>query len=45
MRGVMARFLLETPDNDLSVLKHFESDGYRFDASQTIDPLQPVYTR
>ena len=45
MRGVMARFLLETPDNDLSVFEHFESDGYRFDASQTTDPLQPVYTR
>ena len=45
MRGVMARFLLETPDNDLSVFEHFESDGYRFDASQSTDPLQPVYTR
>ena len=45
MRGVMTRFLLETPDNDLSVFEHFESDGYRFDASQTTDPLQPVYTR
>jgi len=45
MRGVMARFLLETPDNDLSVFEHFESDGYRFDTSQTTDPLQPVYTR
>ncbi len=45
MRGVMARFLLETPDNDLSVFEHFESDGYRLDASQTTDPLQPVYTR
>ena len=45
MRGVMARFLLETPDNDLSVFEHFESDGYCFDASQTTDPLQPVYTR
>jgi cytoplasmic iron level regulating protein YaaA (DUF328/UPF0246 family) len=45
MRGVMARFLLETPDNDLSVFEHFESDRYRFDASQTTDPLQPVYTR
>lgn len=45
MRGVMARFLLEAPDNDLSVFEHFESDGYRFDASQTTDPLQPIYTR
>jgi len=45
MRGVMARFLLETADNDLSVFEHFESDGYRFDASQTTDPLQPIYTR
>jgi cytoplasmic iron level regulating protein YaaA (DUF328/UPF0246 family) len=45
MRGVMARFLLETPDNELSVFEQFESDGYRFDASQTTDPLQPVYTR
>ena len=45
MRGVMARFLLETADNDLSVFEHFESDGYRFDASQTTDPLKPIYTR
>jgi len=45
MRGLMARFLLETADNDLSVFEHFESDGYRFDASQTTDPLQPIYTR
>jgi cytoplasmic iron level regulating protein YaaA (DUF328/UPF0246 family) len=45
MRGVMARFLLETPGNDLSVFEHFESDGYRFDATQTTDPLHPVYTR
>jgi hypothetical protein len=27
------------------VFEQFESDGYRFDASQTTDPLQPVYTR
>jgi len=45
MRGVMARFLLETTDNDLSVFEYFENDGYRFDASQTTDPLQPIYTR
>ena len=45
MRGVMARFLLDTADNDLSVFEHFESDGYRFDASQTTDPLKPIYTR
>jgi len=45
IRGVMARFLLETADNDLSVFELFESDGYRFDASQTTDPLQPIYTR
>jgi len=45
MRGVMARFLLETTNNDLSVFEYFENDGYRFDASQTTDPLQPIYTR
>lgn len=45
MRGVMARYLLNTTSEDPSVFKQFESDGYRLDENLTTDIMQPVYTR
>ncbi|MCW1953439.1 MAG: peroxide stress protein YaaA, partial [Flavobacteriia bacterium] len=44
-RGTMVRYLVEHQVQDLEGLLSFNSDGYRYSAADTQDPMQPVFVR
>ncbi len=41
----MVRYLVEHQVQDLEGLLSFNSDGYRYSAADTQDPMQPVFVR
>lgn len=44
-RGTMVRYLVEHQVQDMEGLLSFNVDGYRYSASDTQDPMQPVFVR
>jgi cytoplasmic iron level regulating protein YaaA (DUF328/UPF0246 family) len=44
-RGLMVRYILDHNSQTLNDLLGFDSDGYAYSQSDTVDPLQPVFVR